>query len=438
MKKNLLLTFSCLAFISAQTITAGSDSFENASSAVDNMRVGWNLGNTLDSNSGDTTNMWIEWWTAGTVKNYETAWGQPQATQELIDMFKDAGFGTIRVPVTWYPHIDDDGNIDSDWLERVHEVVDYVIDDGLYCILNVHHDTGAANTHWLIADGDTYSNVKEKYSKLWTNIANEFKDYDEHLLFEAYNEMLDSYNSWCFASYATSTYYNSTVAADAYAAINNYAQTFVDAVRATGGNNAERNLIVSTYGGCSGEGTWSSHLPDPLKQLTIPTDDAEDHIISEVHMYPTLQATAEATMESVTQCFNSIKTNLVSKGVPVVIGEWGTSDSGGDYSDNTEVFAEFAQQFVELAKDYGYATIFWMLLSDASDRSVPQWTAPEIKDAIITGYYGEDGYVTGITTVGTEQDVRSNDAIYDLQGRRVTAPTRGMYIKGGKKFVKQR
>lgn len=124
------------------------------------MGAGWNLGNTQDSNSGDLTHMWLEAWFDRSSKAYETAWGQPQATRELIHMFKEAGFGAIRVPVTWYPHmgtitLHDGANWDPDtwsgtavdpaWMARVKEVVDYVIDEGLYCILNVHHDTEASD-----------------------------------------------------------------------------------------------------------------------------------------------------------------------------------------------------------------------------------------------------------------------------------------------------
>ena len=136
--------------------------FETAAEAVKNMAVGWNLGNTLDSNSGDVNNMWIEKWSSRTPKDYETAWGQPVTKPELMKMMKEAGFNAVRVPVTWYPHMeakfqlsgtvwdkenDDIGTtIQTAWMKRVHEVVDYVIGQGMYCILNVHHDTGAANT----------------------------------------------------------------------------------------------------------------------------------------------------------------------------------------------------------------------------------------------------------------------------------------------------
>lgn len=176
--------------------------------------------------------------------------------------------------------------IQREWMDRIHEVVDYVIDVGMYCILNVHHDTGAASTAWLVADAATYAAQHKRFEEVWRQIAEEFKDYDEHLLFEGYNEMLDEKRSWCFASFASEGNYNQAMATEAYDAINSYAQTFVNAVRATGGNNAQRNLVVCTYGACDGSGNWNSHLKDPLKNMKLPDDKAENHIIFEVHSYP--------------------------------------------------------------------------------------------------------------------------------------------------------
>ncbi len=412
--------------------SAKADSFEDAFSAIDNMRVGWNLGNTLDSNSGSLSNMWIEWWTDRSVKAYETAWGQPQATRELIHMFNKAGFGAIRVPVTWYPHIDDEGNVDADWMARVHEVVDYVIDEGLYCILNVHHDTGTSDTAWLKAYMSNYNEQHELFEKLWTNIANEFKDYGERLLFEGFNEMTDSYDSWCFASYGSSSHYDATAAADTYEAINAYNQSFVDAVRATGGNNEERNLVVNTYACCSGEGSWNSHLLDPLKNMNYPEDSAEGHIAFQVHTYPSLYT---GVMTSIKQMMKDLKTYLVAKGAPVIIGEWGTSDNSTYYANNRSEMLEFAQSFAELAKEYGYAQFFWMMLSDGTDRSVPQWTTEDLKDAIITGYYGAEGW-DGIEQVADTQTRRlANEGVYNLAGQRVSEPGKGLYIINGKKVL---
>lgn len=161
------------------------------------------------------------------------------AKAELLKMMKDAGFGAIRVPVTWYNHMDKDGKVDAAWMARVHEVVDYVINQGLYCIINVHHDTGADNEKfksWIKADEANYAQNKERYENLWRQIAEEFKDYGQLLLFESYNEMLDKYSSWCFASMNASGGYNASDATSAYNAINSYAQSFVKTVRGTGGN----------------------------------------------------------------------------------------------------------------------------------------------------------------------------------------------------------
>ncbi len=360
---------------------------EKASDAVSNMRIGWNLGNTLDSNSGDLENMWIEKWSQRQTSDYETAWGQPITKPELFKMFKDAGFNAIRVPVTWYPHMEakfDDGltwdpakdpigtEIQAEWMKRVHEIVDYVISQDMYCILNIHHDTGAASTCWLVASEKDYDEQKERFEAVWTQIAEEFKDYDGRLLFEGYNEMLDPYDSWCFASFGTSSNYNATVAESAYNAINSYAQSFVNAVRATGGNNAERNLIVSTYGACCGEGNWNSHLLDPLKQMKLPEDSVEDHIIFEVHSYPYIANGLASAKSSVNEIMKGLKTHLESKGAPVIIGEWGTSD-GKDYDNRKTVVLDFARYFVEQAKVNGYATFYWMGLYDGDHSSVPEF-----------------------------------------------------------------
>lgn len=428
--------------------------FETATEAVRNMRVGWNLGNTLDSNSGDVNNMWIEAWTNRSPEAYETAWGQPVTKPELIKMFKEAGFNAIRVPVTWYPHMeatfnsvrwdnaknalttwdianDDIGTqIQEAWMKRVHEVVDYVISQDMYCILNVHHDTGASTTAWLRADETVYGKQKARYEEVWRQIAEEFKDYDEHLLFEGYNEMLDTYSSWCFASFATPNQYNATVATSAYNAINSYAQSFVNVVRGTGGNNAQRNLIVSTYGACSGSGTWNSHLADPLKQMKLPDDQATNHIVFEVHSYIDVKNLSNAKNE-INQMVRDIKTHLASKGAPVIFGEWGTLTDNA-YANYRNNLLSFARYFVEKAKASDMGTFYWMGLSDGTHRSVPEFNELDLKDAIIKGYYGDEGY-TGIKTVAAGH--HGDDAYYDLQGRRVNNPKPGIYVRNGQKVV---
>lgn len=404
------------------------------------MRVGWNLGNTLDSNSGDVNNMWIEKWTNRKPADYETAWGQPVTKPELFRMFKEAGFNAIRIPVTWYPHMqarfqlngttwdpanDDIGTtIQAKWMTRVHEVVDYVISQGMYCILNIHHDTGAASTAWLVASENDYVQQKARFEAVWKQIAEEFKDYDEHLLFEGYNEMLDPYDSWCFASFGTSSNYNATVAASAYNAINSYAQSFVDVVRSTGGNNAQRNLIVSTYGACCGSGTWNTHLQDPLKKMQLPTDIMNDHLIFEVHSYPDVKDLSNAKSE-VRQMMSALKKNLVTKGAPVIFGEWGTSTEGAydNYRDNMLAFTRY---FVEQAKANDMATFYWMGLSDGTHRSVPEFNQTDLKDAIIKGYYGDDGYSGIATSPGSYSPLITER--YNLQGHRIPDQQQGICI----------
>jgi aryl-phospho-beta-D-glucosidase BglC (GH1 family) len=367
--------------------------FESASQAVLNMGAGWNLGNTLDSCSGDLENMWIEAWTDRKPKDYETAWGQPETTRALIHMFKEAGFGAIRVPVTWYPHMGtitlynqkcwdpstwNGTNVDPAWMARVKEVVDYVIDEDMYCILNVHHDTGAAGTAWLVASEEGFEAAKTRYQALWQQIADTFKDYGPKLLFESYNEMLDPYDSWCFASYATAGRYDSAVAASAYKGINSYAKLFAETVRASGGNNASRNIIINTYGACSGDGTWNNHLKEPLTQLVLP--EVSDHIAVEVHSY--WDATKfESQKADIDLLFSNLDTHIIKRlGVPVIIGEWGGSTEGDDPN------VRFASYFSQKAKSAGIAAFWWMGLSDGNDRSELRWTMPRTKDAIVQPY----------------------------------------------------
>ena len=196
------------ANIHAQTI-------EKASEAVKNMGLGWNLGNTLDAHSQKTTD-WTsdDYWNCQGLDS-ETCWGQQTTQKELFAMLKKAGIGAVRVPVTWYNHMDKDGNVTPEWMARVKQIVDWVLAEGMYCIINVHHDTGADGEYyhsWIKADEDNYTTNKTRYENLWKNIATEFKDYDQHLLFEGYNEMLDKVSSWCFASFNTSSKYDATIA----------------------------------------------------------------------------------------------------------------------------------------------------------------------------------------------------------------------------------
>ena len=362
MKKILLLTFGLLLSISVK-----ADDFETAEQAVKNMGVGWNLGNTLDAN--DATKTWT------TTAQHETCWGQPVTKPELLKMMKEAGFGAIRVPVTWYQEMDSDGKVNEAWMNRVKEVVDYVIDQGLYCIINVHHDTGSGDGAWLRASISSYNTNKTKYEGLWKQIAETFKDYDQHLIFEAYNEMLDEKSTWNEPTNAT----------DGYKAINSYAKSFVTAVRNTGGNNQNRNLVVNTYS--------ASSMASAMKQLELPEETG--HIIFQLHSYPNWKSESNAKTE-IDNLISNIKTNLLNR-APVIIGEYATFcewPSKIDYYDTNRTVAFYAMDYlIKKTKEAGIATFYWMGLSDGDYRSMPAFNQADLAQTLIKAYYGStDGY----------------------------------------------
>ncbi len=365
MKKTLLFVCGLLMCMSTQ---AGD--FEKAKDAVTNMGVGWNLGNTLDANDGSKT------WT--TTEQHETCWGQPVTKPELMKMMAEAGFNTIRVPVTWYQEMDANGKVNDAWMKRVKEVVDYVIDNGMYCILNVHHDTGAdSNTFksWLKASSKNYTANKDKYEYLWKQIAETFKDYDDHLLFEAYNEMLDEKSTW-----------NEPVdKTDGYKAINDYAKSFVTTVRNTGGNNKDRNLIVNTYS--------ASSKPDAMKNLNLPEEG--NHIIFQIHSYPNWQTKSNAKNE-IDNLISNIKKNLLNR-APVIIGEYATFTTWPSdidyYNTNREVALYAMDYLIQETKKAGVGTCYWMGLSDGTYRTLPVFHQPDLAQTLIKAYYGSiEGY----------------------------------------------
>lgn len=412
MRKLSTLLLASLAFIS----TANAQITETATDAVKNMGMGWNLGNTLESHSNKTTDVTSDsyWYNQGLEA--ETSWGQPKATKELITMMKNAGFSAIRVPVTWYNHMDSNGNVNAEWMARVKEVVDYVIDNGMYCIINVHHDTGADSydkdgnlsfVSWLKADATNYTNNKARYEKLWKQIATEFKDYDKHLLFESYNEMLDAKSTWN-APVNTTT---------GYAAINNYAQSFVTTVRATGGNNATRNLVVNTYAAANAEA---------VSHLTVPTDNVSSHIAVEVHAYPNFYTWTNPTLRTISQVksdvdyiINNLKTNVINKGYAAIIGEWGSYgvDNGAgktDYDLLKDMFFEFCEYFITKAKASNIAMFYWMGMSEGNYRTIPAFNQEDLAELFCKTYHG--------TTTGYEFPTADNvSSIIAFEGEKALA-----------------
>ncbi len=342
---------------------------EDATSAALNMGAGWSLGNTLDAfNSSIVSRV---------PSASETCWGNPVATKDLIKAISQAGFKTVRIPVTWKGHLDEDDNIDEAWLDRVQEIVDYCYDYKLYVILNMHHDTGADEKQvWIRADVDSYNKGIQRFKKIWTQVAERFSGYDGHLLFEGYNEILDQNSNW-----------NNPGQKASYDIVNKWAQVFVDTIRAAGGNNANRNLIVSPYA--------ASYQMQSITEMVMPSDTVENHLLVEVHMYSpyefcdseagVVEKHVKFTSEYenyIQKSFDGIKATFTDKGIPVVVGEFAATNKN-----NTSERVKYAECYVKHCREIGAAYIWWDngLKKDMGlfSRSTYECWFPEIVEKIV-------------------------------------------------------
>ena len=375
-------------------IPLGKNEFETAFEAVNKMKSGVNLGNGFDSNSFNEENFlngkegWIVEYSKGTPQDFETAWGQPATTKELIQGIKKAGFNAIRVPVTWAEHINfDSGNIDNAWMNRVQQVVDWIIEEDMYCLLNTHHDGGTEG--WVEASYRAFEKYKLVYSKLYTNIAERFKDYPEKLILCGTNEMISATNRWGNGD------------AEAIDTVNKWNQLFVNSVRSTGGNNASRNLMVGTYV-CS---TEESDLTNFIK----PKDNYDNHLIMEVHIYsPKGFVWSQENWiydwgtewksyweNQIIEEFNRVKKYADDYGMPVIIGEWGTlsrrfpgkNEDGTQKWDSTtdQEGAKFTSFFIKESRNRGFTSFYWDT-QEIIDRATGNITSPKMVKGICDNY----------------------------------------------------
>lgn len=312
------------------------------------MYPGWNLGNTMEA--GDVANNFTN---AGGL-GAETAWQSTQTTKALIDFVKAQGFKSVRIPTSWVMgHITDAENmtIDPAWLARVKEIVDYCISDGLYVFINDHWDGGWIEVEGFSKTSSSYEAVDEtiiadkvnKLKKLWTNIATYFKDYNEYLMFAGLNEPFQEYSLF------------STRHSELTPILERYNQAFVDAVRATGGNNAKRVLIVQGP---------STNISSTVNYFNMPTDTENGKLMVEVHYYePWDFCGSNATKDwnadaSVKTSFESLKTKFVNHDIPVVIGEY-----GANWQENTEshndAIRRYFKSVVENAGNCGIVPFVW-------------------------------------------------------------------------------
>lgn len=341
---------------------------------VEDMTFGWNLGNTLDVCQADRDgdgkiNEHVE---AG-EKVDETLWGNPKATKELFTSLKKNGVNAVRIPVTWRDHMDSNGNIDREWMDRVQQVVDYAYSQGMYVIINVHHDGGGDPKFgaWIIEESQKdYNTFLKKYKNIWKQIAERFNNYSDYLIFESMNEV------------GFDTLYNKNKA-DAYNLINKINQDFVDIIRATGGNNAKRHLLIAGYY------TDIERTCDSLYKMP---DDKAGRCILSVHYYtPWDFCTCDrkhtwGTNSEVRQMetlIGKMKKNFVDKGIPVIIGEYAAS--GSDLS--SCIF--FIEKLNKLCSDYGIATFIWDSGSQVN-RKTYKWRTPQYLEALKRATSGKD------------------------------------------------
>lgn len=287
---------------------------------VDKMKIGWNLGNTLEPYYGvpnGDSRMFLE-----------TYWKNPKVTKELFEYVKSVGFDTVRIPVTWDVHseMNSDGTIviKKEWIERVREVVQYALDSGLNIIINTHHEKSIyAGTNDV-----EFKVIKNRAKTMWKQIADYFSDIDGRLIFESYNEIDNAFDTWKYGDVAAEQ-------------LNELNQLFVNVVRSTGGYNGQRILMVPTL--------LDSELPNATGAFKLPKDVVDDRIIVTVHKYsPKVGKYLDRSMQRVVNFKNSIN-------APVIIGEFGTKAS--EYDDDFRV--NHAGGYVSIAAKYGIKTIWW-------------------------------------------------------------------------------
>lgn len=301
-----------------------SSEFRSSAEIVKDIKVGWNLGNSLESYDTNKTGIATE-----------TGWGNPKTTEELVKSVKNAGFNAIRIPVTWGEHMDGD-TVQTEWLDRVQEVIDYAYNNGMYVIMNMHHD----DYIWFNPTEEEYAGDSARMKKIWEQVSARFKDYGDRLIFEGMNEprSIGSDNEWMGGTAAER------------AVVNRYLQDFVDTIRASGGNNAERSLIVTAYGACAEEVS--------MNDIIVPNDE---HIIVSLHYYaPWKFSSGETTnfgsaeKSELDAKFDSMKKKFADKGIPVIIDEFGCVGIADD-----NVRAEYYSYYISAAKARGIKCFVW-------------------------------------------------------------------------------
>ena len=338
-----------LGDINAQALSGDTLKNADTEAILEDMGLGWNLGNSLDA-------------TRGSGLGTETSWSNPKTTQALIDKVKSLGFNTVRVPVSWGKHVSGSNyTIDSAWLARVKEVVDYCYKNDMYVILNIHHDTkssASASGAGYYPRSSAYSSSEKFVTSVWSQVAEYFKDYDYHLIFETLNEprLIGTGYEWWFNKWSIPSEVK-----DAIDCINKLNQKAVDTIRATGSNNRGRLIMCPGYDASIDGATVSG--------FKLPTDISgnKNRIAVSVHAYSpynfamNIDTSKGATStysssikEELQSLFSTLKSNFRDKGIPVVIGEFGSTDKN-----NTAERVKWATDYTALAKKNNIPCVLW-------------------------------------------------------------------------------
>lgn len=348
----------------------------DAMALLRDMKCGWNLGNTFDAYNGYNS------YFSGT--GMESSWVGVKTSRKLIAAIKEAGFNTIRIPVSWHNHVDKNDVIDQEWLDRVREVAGWALDEGMYVIVNVHHDN---DKNYFYPDTVHYDRSAAYLTAIWTQMAEAFKECDEHLILESMNEprLVGTQYEWNWMNSNSECRLSAKY-------INQLNQLFVDTVRASGGNNATRYLMVPAY--CASPGSAADQL------FQLPEDTADNRIILEAHAYTPYNFALNLNssdrsfdlekdknkMSEIASFMNNLYNRYIKYGVPVVIDEFGALDKDG----NTQDRVNFTAYYIASASTRGITCVWWDNHGFSGNgerfglikRSTLEWVYPDIVLAI--------------------------------------------------------
>ena len=374
-----------LAVFSLAACTAAAEPFARSAADFvrDEIHVGINIGNTLDVPSGN-----------------ETEWGNAKITRELVKAYKAKGFDTVRVPVTWSKRFDHDAPghpIEPAFLARVKEVVGWCLAEGLVTIVDMHHDDGGDGPPfgWLAIDGEHEEEAGEMLRDLWTQIAGALGRAGERLVFEAFNEPR-KVRKWAGPDGNAKGKDDWTGRKEYFDTVNRWAEIFVQAVRATGGNNAKRYLMVPTYAAGFQEATvagWRD--PEP----------GSGRVIADIHCYEPgdfciwgdrKKHDPAHAAQRIGLFFPLFKKHFTDKGVPLVLGEVNAQRRWMDslhYVPNDAERMKWARQYMTAARKYGFPVVVWENGGDWDmgliDRKAATWTKPRLADTFLAAWHGK-------------------------------------------------